>query len=68
MSGQGQEAPSSQEMWNIIVQQREELADFRSYVADHLKDQQEVFHLVWLQYGFAAWLKARDFMLLFKLL
>ena len=46
MSGQGQEAPSSEQMWEIILQQRKELADFRSYVTDHLKDQQEVFHLV----------------------
>ena len=68
MSGQGQEEPTSQEMMEIILQQRKELADFCSYVTDHLKDQQEVFHLVCLQYGFAAWLKARDFMLLFKLL
>ena len=45
MSGQ-ELSPSSEQMWEIILQQRKELADFRSYVTDHLKDQQEVFHLI----------------------
>ena len=40
------EAPFSEQMWEIILQQRKELSDFCSYVSDHLKDQQEVFHLI----------------------
>ena len=37
MSGQGLEAPSSEQLWEIILQQRKELADFRSYVTDPFK-------------------------------
>ena len=61
MSGQGLEAPSSEQLWEIILQQRKELADFRSYVTDHLKDQQEVFSFSVYNMVLAVWLKARDF-------
>ena len=44
MSGQGQVpegAPSSQEMWQIIQEQRESFANFRDYVRDNMVPIQE---------------------------